>query len=206
MSGGSLPGGELSIARIARRSDLARTNKWSLVMTFRVQTRVPLYVLAAAALGSAFVVLTWRHWGPEIVVNPTRSEPMGFYRIVPHDASDYRRGMHVVFPVPERLRKLVYGRQWLRQGVPFLKTIAALPGDQVCVDDKHFEINGSPIGPIYSVDRMGAALPKIRGCFVIPAGYFFPASTYSPRSFDGRYMGAQPLAVVVGEARALWIF
>jgi conjugative transfer signal peptidase TraF len=176
------------------------------VVTLRVHTRVPLYVLAGAALGIASVVLTWRFWGPDIVVNPTRSEPMGFYRIVSHDAQDYRRGMAVVFPVPESFRALVYGRQWLRQGVPFLKTIAALPGDQVCVDDKHFEVNGSPVGPVYSVDRIGAALPRIRGCFVVPAGYFFPASTYSPRSFDGRYMGAQPLAEVLGEARALWTF
>jgi conjugative transfer signal peptidase TraF len=175
-------------------------------MAFRLQTYVPLYVLAAAALGTAFVVLTWRFWGPEIVVNPTRSEPMGFYRIVPHDAQDYRRGMAVVFPVPDSFRTLVYGRGWLRPRVPFLKTIAAMAGDQVCVDDKHFEVNRIPGGPVYSVDSTGAPLPKIRGCFVIPAGYFVPASSYSARSFDGRYMGAQPLAEVVGEARALWTF
>jgi conjugative transfer signal peptidase TraF len=175
-------------------------------MALRIYTRVPLYVLAGAALCIASVVLTWRYWGPDIIVNPTRSEPMGFYRILLHEVRDYRRGMAVVFPVPAAYRALVYGHEWLRQGVPLLKTIAALAGDHVCVDEAHFEVNGRPLGPVYSADSTGTALPKIRGCFVVPAAYFFPASTYSPRSFDGRYIGAQPLAVVVGEARALWTF
>jgi len=173
---------------------------------FKVHTRAPFYVLAGATLGVAAVVLTWRYWGPDIVINPTPSEPPGFYRVVLHAPQNYRRGMTVVFPVPATFQSFVYGHRWLRNGVPFLKTIVALAGDQVCVFDDHFEVNRRTLGPVYSVDNSGSPMPRIRGCFVIAPGAFFPASTYNPRSFDGRYIGPQPLAALRGEARALWTF
>ena len=172
----------------------------------RVHTRVPFYVLIGAAPIVGLVSLTWRDWGPDIVINPTHSEPMGFYRVVSHKPDEFRRGMTVVFPVPSAFQFLVYGQRWLRNGVPFLKTIVALAGDQVCVFDDHFEVNRRTVGPVYIVDSTGSPMPRIRGCFVIASGSFFPASTYNPRSFDGRYTGAQPLAALRGEARALWTF
>ena len=52
---------------------------------FKVHTLVPFYVLAGAALVVALVIPTWCAWGPTIVINPTRSEPMGFYRVVSHE-------------------------------------------------------------------------------------------------------------------------
>ena len=171
-----------------------------------VHTRFPFYVLAGTALIVALVTFTWRDWGPNIVINPTPSEPMGFYRIVSREPQEYRRGMTVVFPVPTAFHSLVYGRRWLRNGVPFLKSIVALSGDRVCVFDDHFEVNGHALGPVYVVDSSGSPMPRIRGCFVIASGTFFPASTYNPRSFDGRYTGPQPLAALRGEARALWTF
>ena len=84
--------------------------------------------------------------------------------------------------------------------------MVALAGDQVCIFDDHFEVNRRTLGPVYIVDSTGSPMPRIRGCFVIESGSFFPASTYNPRSFDGRYIGPQPLAAVKGEARALWTF
>jgi conjugative transfer signal peptidase TraF len=131
---------------------------------------------------------------------------MGFYRLVSHEPQEYRRGMSVVFPVPDAYRGLVYARGWLANGVPLLKTIVALAGDRVCVFDGHFEVNGRALGPVYAHDDSGAAMPRIRGCFEIEQGYFFPASSYNPRSFDGRYIGPQPLSALRGEARPLWTF
>jgi len=171
-----------------------------------VHTRIPFYVLAAAALSVAVIVRAWGQWGPAIVINSTPSEPMGFYHMVSHEPEEFRRGMTVVFPVPATFQSLVYRHRWLRKGVPFLKTIVALAGDQVCIFDDHFEVNRRTLGPVYSVDNSGSPMPRVRGCFVIAPGAFFPASTYNPRSFDGRYIGPQPLAALRGEARALWTF
>jgi conjugative transfer signal peptidase TraF len=172
----------------------------------KVHTVVPICTFVGAALCVTVIVASWREWGPRLLINATRSEPMGFYRLISHEQRDFRRGMTIVFPVPPAFQGMVYGRGWLREGVPFLKTIMGLPGDRVCVDDTHFEVNGRPLGPVYTVDSAGAPMPRIRGCFAIPPGYFFPASTYHPRSFDGRYIGPQPLTVLGGEARALWTF
>ncbi len=162
--------------------------------------------MALVATGVATVTLAWRALGVPMVINPTVSEPQGFYRIVSHAAADYRRGMVVVFPVPMPFRSLVYGRGWLKTDVPLMKNIGAVAGDEVCVRDDHFEVNGKTQGPVATVDRTGAELPRLRGCFRIAEGYFFPISRYHERSFDGRYMGAQPLAVITGEARPLWTF
>jgi len=131
---------------------------------------------------------------------------MGIYRLISQEQRDFRRSMTVVFPVPATYQTLVYGRGWLRPGVPLLKTIVALAGDRVCIFDEHFEVNGRTLGPVYAVDRTGSPMPRIRGCFEIPPGYFLPASTYHPRSFDGRYIGPQPLTALQGEARPLWTF
>jgi conjugative transfer signal peptidase TraF len=171
-----------------------------------VHTRVPAFVALSAASAIAFLLATWRAWGPAILINTTRSEPFGLYRLVPHEPREYRRGMMIVFSVPDAYQSLVYGRGWLRQGVPLLKTLMALAGDQVCVDETHFEVNGRTLGPVYAADSAGAPMPRIRGCFTIPPGYFLPAGTYHPRSFDGRYIGPQPLTAVMGEARPLWTY
>ena len=175
-------------------------------MRARLRTRAPIYVMAFVAVVVTALSLAWRTFGIPIVINPTVSEPQGFYRIVAHTAQDYRRGMMVVFPVPGPFRSLVYGRGWLKAGVPLMKNIGALAGDQVCVREDHFEVNGKTQGPVSNVDRTGAALPRLRGCFLIGAGDFFPMSRNHERSFDGRYMGAQPLSAITGEARPLWTF
>lgn len=172
----------------------------------KVRTAVPIYLFVCVSLCVAVIVATWREWGPRLLINATRSEPFGLYRLVPHEPREYRRGMMIVFPVPHAYQSLVYGRGWLSHGVPLLKTLIALAGDQVCVDETHFEVNGHALGPVYAVDGTGSPMPHIRGCFAIPPGYYFPASTYHPRSFDGRYIGPQPLADLTGEARPLWTF
>ena len=111
-------------------------------MTLHLHTRMPLYVMACAAVGVTLLSLTGRFVGVSIVINPTVSEPVGFYRIVNHAVPNYRRGMTVVFPVPAPFQSLVYGRGWLKAGVPLMKNIGALAGDQVCVREDHFEVNG----------------------------------------------------------------
>jgi conjugative transfer signal peptidase TraF len=141
-----------------------------------------------------------------MLINETPSEPVGFYRLVPHDSGDYRRGMYVVFPVPDDLRAIVYGRHWMRNGIPFLKELIGLEGDQVCIFSDRLEVNGRTVGPVFRVDSVGFPLPQHPGCFAIPKGNFFAASQYLDKSFDGRYFGALPLTIVEGEAKPVWTF
>jgi type IV secretory pathway protease TraF len=114
--------------------------------------------------------------------------------------------MYVVFPVPAEFRDLVYGRHWMRNGIPCLKEVLGLEGDRVCIFTDRLEINERLTGPVFSVDSSGNPLPQHRGCFIVPTGYFFAASRHFAKRFDGRYFGPLPLKVVTGEARPLWTF
>jgi conjugative transfer signal peptidase TraF len=175
-------------------------------MALRVHTTAPFYAMGIAALAVSIGVLAWKQWGPRILINGTASEPVGFYRLVKHEPADFRRGMYVVFPVPQVMQGLVYGRHWMPDGVPFLKELAALVGDRVCVLPHRLEINGRYLGPVYQQDSQGRPLPQNLGCFEVPAGMFFAASAHLDKSFDGRYFGALPLSQLLGEARPLWTF
>jgi len=175
-------------------------------MAMKSYSTAPLFVIAGSSFGLAAVLLVGALSGLEIVINVSASEPVGFYRIVPPSPSGFHRGLMVIFPVPTPFESLVYGRGWEKPGTPLLKNIGALAGDSVCILDTVFEINGTPIGPVAERDRSGLPLPRIRGCFRIEAGYFLPVSAYNARSFDGRYLGPQPLSVITGEAKPLWTF
>jgi conjugative transfer signal peptidase TraF len=167
---------------------------------------VPFWVMGIAAVLIPAAAFAMRAWGPTLLINETRSEPRGLYRLVAHAARDYRRGMTVVFPVPDEVRALVIGRHWLKDGVPLLKELRGLAGDCVCIFADRLEINGHLVGPVFARDRAGLPLPQHPGCFTVQPGSFFAASGYLDQSFDGRYFGALPLRVLQGEARPVWTF
>ena len=172
----------------------------------KVQTVTPFIVIVAVALAVTLVVMTFRRWGPTLLINETPSEPLGIYRLVPHAPENYQRGMYVIFPVPENLKSLVYGRGWMRAHVPFLKELLGLPGDRVCIGSSGVVVNEHPIGPVFERDSQGLALPQYPGCFTVQDAHFFAASRHLARSFDGRYFGPLPLAILTGEARPVWTF
>ena len=173
-------------------------------MQLHTQAPIVIVVITAAIVGLTVPLL--RHFGPPLFINETPSEPTGIYRLIEHLPQDYRRGMYVIFPGPEEVQSLVYGRGWLRAGIPFLKELLGLPGDQVCISSSALRINDTYVGPVFEQDSHGLPLPQRRGCFVIPEGSFFAASHHLPNSFDGRYFGALPLSVISGEARPVWTF
>jgi conjugative transfer signal peptidase TraF len=175
-------------------------------MPLRIHTAVPFYVMGLAAVLVSILVLWWREWGPKILINETPSEPVGLYRLVEHHEDEFRRGMYVVFPVPKELHAMVYGRHWMKNGIPFLKELLGLAGDHVCVLSDRLKINGRTIGPVFQRDSQGQPLPQHPGCFEVQAGTFFAASQYLDKSFDGRYFGPLPLSELQGEARPLWTF
>jgi conjugative transfer signal peptidase TraF len=175
-------------------------------VTLQLRTRMPFIIAALAGFATLSAVEFLKHVGPPLLINETPSEPPGVYRLIEHPLSDYRRGMYVIFPVPHAVQDLVYGRGWLRVGIPFLKELLGVPGDQVCISATALRINDTYIGPVFERDSRGLPLPQLRGCFLIPAGSFFAASHRLPNSFDGRYFGTLPMSVISGEAQPIWTF
>lgn len=173
---------------------------------FKLQTRVPFYIIGGLVVLVLAVRVLWPVFGPELIFNYTHSEPYGIYEVHRLEAKQYRRGSMVVFPVPEPFRELVTQRGWVNPGHPLMKGIGALEGDEVCVSDTELKINRKVMGPVYAVDSLGRAMPSVRGCLTIKPGEFFPLSTYTEKSFDGRYIGPQPLSSIVGELEPVWTF
>jgi len=161
-------------------------------------------VIGVAALLVLSVRAAWSMWGPPLLINTTPSEPVGVYWV--RTSGTYARGMRVTFPVPLEYRRLVVERGWLEDGIPLIKHIGAVAGDRVCIEGDRAAINDTIVGPVYAQDSEGRPLPQLRGCLTVPPGYFLPLSTYIPNSFDGRYMGIQPLSAIAGEVIPAWTF
>jgi conjugative transfer signal peptidase TraF len=114
-------------------------------------------------------------------LNVSASVPLGLYRLHRVPAS-LERGMLVVLPVPAAVQ--AFHSRWL----PLLKPIAGLPGDEVCVGDEGFVVNGRHFGPVLP-ESGGRPVPSMGlGCVTVePASVI--VATETPRSLDSRYFG-----------------
>lgn len=165
-----------------------------------------LYGIAVVAIAAAFAAgKAIDAAGYQLVVNTSPSMPSGVYWIA-HGATPMERGSVVLFAPPDGARELVYGRGWLPEGMPLLKTIGGLAGDAYCVRDGHFIVAGADIGLVFLLDSQGLPLPQIAGCRRVGVGEFLPIASTLDRSFDGRYMGAVSQRYVLGVGRALVTF
>ena len=175
-------------------------------MTATLKTTQPFVVIAVAAALVIAVTIAWPMVGVPLLINATNSEPLGLYRVKTHKAREYVRGMLVVFAVPAAFERLVTDRGWMSPGWRLVKGIGAIAGDRVCVTDAAVAVNGVPIGPVAAKDTEGQRLPRYRGCEILNDNEFLPLSTHHAKSFDGRYMGPQPLTAILGEAIPVWTF
>jgi len=168
----------------------------------RSRVRRPLVLgLAWCGLWAGSAAL-WHAFGPPLLLNLTTSVPRGLYVLTP--PAPPARGMLVAFPPPAAVAALVVTRGYLAPRTPLLKPVAALPGETVCVQNDGVFIEGDFVAPVTSVDALGRPLPRWRGCVTLGVGEVFPLSTWTPRSFDGRYFGPVPVASLLGRVTPVW--
>lgn len=142
--------------------------------------------------------------GIKLLINLTDSAPHGVYRVVP--ITNLKKGTFIVFELPHSVRHELGPRPWLKDDVPLIKPVAALPGEKVCVSDAEVKVAGQYAGSVFSSDYLGLPLPKLRGCFHVKTWEVFPLSRYSDRSFDGRYLGPLHRGDLIGEALPLFLW
>ena len=170
----------------------------------RLTNTTPLYVGAgvlSCLLAAQVLASISSH---TLILNYTASMPLGIYQRVP--IHTWRHGTVVMITPSPSEKALIAARGWLMKKGVLIKSIGALPGDQVCIHHDTVTVNGKIVGPVFAKDSHGLPLPVIRGCFVLAPETVFPFSTYSAHSFDGRYFGTIPLQHVLGEARPVWVF
>ena len=162
--------------------------------------RRTLTVTALAAIGIAAASAV--DWPVKLIWNATASAPIGFYTVEPADALDVPE-LVAVMP-PEPLAAFMAERGYIARGVPLLKRVVGLPGQQVCRTDRTITVNGIEMGEALERDSLGRDLPVWQGCRVVAKGELFLMNWKVRDSLDGRYFGPLPASAAIGRAIPLY--
>ena len=150
-------------------------------------------------LGGLVLVTLARH----VVVNTTTSDRPGLYwRHALPPTRAVRHGERVILVPPawvqaavRRVAPQVHAKR------PWMKRVAAVAGETVCVAADHVTINGvwTAARPVLQDDVLTAP----QGCVTLAEGMYFVLNPH-PRSFDSRYIGAIPRAALQATATPLF--
>jgi conjugative transfer signal peptidase TraF len=160
---------------------------------------LPLAATLAGIVLVGFSVIA--HPQPHLVWNASASAPIGLYRVV---FGAPERGDFVLVRIPKSIEELAAIRGYLPAGVPLIKRIAAVAGDDVCAFNGAIIVNGEIVARQRKVDRAGRSLPRWNECRELVQGEFFLLGD-APDSFDSRYFGPVTSARVIGRLAPLWI-
>ncbi|RWL15133.1 MAG: S26 family signal peptidase [Mesorhizobium sp.] len=142
------------------------------------------------------------HIAPKLVWNVSASTPIGLYRVRP--AERLAVGDLVAVDAPEPLASFLADNGYLPPGVPLMKRVAAIPGQEVCRNGLAIAVGGIEIGTALEHDRIGRPLPVWKGCRRIASDEVFLMNAQVPDSLDGRYFGPIKASSIIGRATPLW--
>lgn len=138
----------------------------------------------------------------KLIWNASASAPIGLYSIAPADHLEVP-DLVAVEP-PELLAHFMVARGYIGRGVPLLKRVLGLPEQRVCCTGRAITVDGVEMGEALERDRVGRSMPVWQGCRTVAHGELFLMNSGVRDSFDGRYFGPLPAAVVIGRAIPLW--
>ncbi|MGN6515291.1 MAG: S26 family signal peptidase [Rhizomicrobium sp.] len=158
--------------------------------------------LLIATAASCALLACGGHKAPRLIWNATASAPIGFYLVV--QASPLHRG-DLVLAVPQSsVQRFAAQRDYLPMGVPLVKHIRALGGDNVCSRDDIVTINGHIAARRLTRDHLHRLLPAWTGCSMLSNSELLLLNEDVATSFDGRYFGPTATAAVMGKLVPLW--
>lgn len=155
--------------------------------------------LAAVLSGVVLIGISAIARAPLLVWNASASAPIGLYRVV--SGIPERGDLVLVFPA-KNIAKLAAKRAYLPAGVPLIKRIAAMAGDDVCVFNGAIIINGEIVAHQLATDSEGRPMPRWNECRELVGDEIFlilPPAT----SFDSRYFGPISRDHVIGRLAPL---
>lgn len=140
-------------------------------------------------------------------INTTQSLPMGFYITAAEPQANL-----VEFCPAEPFASFAIERGYREQGncgdgaEPLLKPVVAQAHDVIDLSERGIAVNGSLLrntAPL-KADTKGRPLTAWKfGSYVVAPGTVWVASSYSPRSFDSRYLGPIPVSAIRDHVRPL---
>ena len=122
--------------------------------------------------------------------NVSASAPIGLYAIDP--PGDIAVTDLVAVDPPEPLADFMVERGYIGRGVPLLKRVMGLPGQEVCRIRRTITVDGVELGAALDRDRSGRELPVWNGCRRIGGDEIFLMNPDVRDSLDGRYFGPDP--------------
>jgi conjugative transfer signal peptidase TraF len=158
--------------------------------------------LAATAGAVLLAFLAHPASTPVMAWNASASAPLGLYLV--RKPADLNRGDFVLASLPPASATMAARRGYLPQGVPVLKRIAALAGDEICSSGDAIRIDGSRVATRLAVDKEGRPLPSWSGCLRLDGTKVLLLMAMVPDSFDGRYFGPIQRSAIIGKATPLW--
>jgi len=139
---------------------------------------------------------------PVIAWNASASAPLGLYLV--RKPIGLARGDFVLAALPPTAVAMAARRGYLPFGVPVLKRVAGLAGDEVCSRGNAIRIDGKAVAKRLAADKEGRPLPSWSGCVRLARTQVFLVMATVPDSFDGRYFGPLPRSAIIGKAMPLW--
>ena len=155
---------------------------------------------AAVVSGVALIGMSAIARAPLLVWNASASTPIGLYRVT---SGAPERGDLVLVQPSKSIAKLAAERRYLPAGVPLIKRIAAMGGDDVCAFDGAIIINGKIVARQLEADSEGRPMPRWNECRALTDDEIFLILPPTD-SFDSRYFGPVPRAQVIGRLAPLW--
>ncbi|KTE19452.1 MULTISPECIES: S26 family signal peptidase [Sphingomonadaceae] len=160
------------------------------------------YVMVTYFMTMGIAIASFVEFPKTFIWNASASTPIGLYRI------DHPRHLAVTDLVavraPEAFADFMVERGYIGRGVPLMKRVAGLPGQEVCRRDHAITVDGAPMGDALDRDHLGRPLPDWQGCRRIAGGELFLMNWAVRDSLDGRYFGPMPVGAVIGRALPVW--
>ncbi|WP_324695194.1 S26 family signal peptidase [Novosphingobium sp. RL4] len=141
-----------------------------------------------------------------LVWNVSASAPIGLYVIdsFGHLPGDLAVTDLVAVAPPKPLAEFMVQRGYIGRGVPLLKRVMALPGQEVCRVRRTITVDGIELGAALNRDRTGRELPIWQGCRRIAGDEIFLMNPAVRDSLDGRYFGPIPVSSIIGRATPIY--
>ncbi|TWB30501.1 S26 family signal peptidase [Nitrospirillum bahiense] len=142
---------------------------------------------------------------PVLVWNATASAPLGLYRLRPLGDGGPAPGTLLLVRPDATQARLYADRGYLPWGVPLLKPVAAVAGQQVCGRAGWMLVDGRPLARVREADGQGRPLTAWHGCRRLFPGEVLLLNPDRADALDGRYFGPTPLTAVLGQATPVWV-
>lgn len=140
--------------------------------------------------------------GPQkrFIWNRTNSAPIGLYGLK-NDPLSY--GDWVIVSAQSEQGIWAFEHGFIGPDWPLIKSVAGLPGNEICRDGQEVKINRTIAAKALLVDSRGRYLPVWSGCHVLKSGEVFLLNDHA-HSLDGRYFGVTKAEDVDGVAVLLF--